>query len=90
MTTLADGLLYLIKAEPTLLPPAPSVDMALAMEWRRRDEVHACLRCGHRAQCAFVADTDAGARWLDMCHGCANWLRTTATPDPLYPGRSEC
>lgn len=78
----ADGMLHLIKANPTLLPPAPSDWSAQAIEHRRNTEVHACLRCGNHAQCAYVADTDLGPRWLDLCWGCSHWVRTTATQDP--------
>lgn len=72
----ADGFLHLLKAEPTLLPPAPTGDIAAAIEHRRHDEVHSCLRCGGRAQCAFVADTSLGNRWLDLCAACTEWLRS--------------
>jgi len=47
-------------------------------------EVHPCLRCGKQANCAFVADTKMGNRWLDLCHSCVYWLRKGATPEPLY------
>jgi hypothetical protein len=84
MTTPADGFLYLLWAEPSLLPPAPlDVDIA-AVERRRRGEVHACLRCGARAGCVFVAETDLGLRWLDLCWGCRDWLQRGATPAPLF------
>lgn len=75
----ADGMLHLLKAEPTLLPPAPSDDLAQAMDRRRQDEVHACLRCGERAQMALVAHLETGNRWLDLCHGCWHWLMTNIT-----------
>lgn len=74
----ADGMLYLLRAEPTLLPRAPDDVTAAQMDHRRLDEVHACLRCGKRAQCAFVADTDLGKRWLDLCAACTHWLRRNA------------
>jgi hypothetical protein len=74
----ADRFLILIRDNPTLLPAAP-VDTAAAMEHRARDEVHACLRCGKRAQSAFIAATKLGNRWLDLCAACAHWLRTAAT-----------
>lgn len=82
----ADRFLILIRDNPTLLPAAP-VDSTAAMEHRRLDELHACLHCGGRAHCAIVAGTSLGSRWLDLCHGCVNWLRTNATPEPLWPGR---
>ncbi|MBE1530388.1 hypothetical protein [Actinomadura algeriensis] len=75
----ADGLLYLLRAEPTLAPEAPADCSAAQMEHRREGEVHACLRCGARAVCAYVADTVIGPRWLDLCPRCDHWLRTTST-----------
>ena len=72
----ADGMLYLLKAEPTLLPPAPSDNLGPAIEHRRKDEVHSCLRCGDRAQVALAAELDGGNRWLDLCAACEYWLRT--------------
>lgn len=75
----ADGLLHLLKAEPTLLPPAPDDTTAQAIDHRRLHEAHPCLRCGGVANCAFVATTSLGPRWLDLCHPCTHWLRTTAT-----------
>lgn len=86
--TAADSFLRLLKANPTLLdaaPPGPA-GLTAAMEHRGRDEVHSCLRCGGRAHCAIIAGTDLGNRWLDLCHPCVNWLRTNATPEPLYRG----
>jgi formate dehydrogenase maturation protein FdhE len=82
----ADRFLILIRDNPTLLPAA-AVDSTAAMEHRRRDEVHTCLRCGGRAQCAMVAGTSLGSRWLDLCAGCYSWLVREATPAPLWPGR---
>ena len=75
----ADSMLHLLKAEPTLLPPGPVTELGRAIERRRMDEIHNCLHCGRRAQCAFVAHTELGNRWLDLCAECAHWLRTTAT-----------
>lgn len=74
----AEGLLYLLKAEPTLLPEAPP-DATSRIEHRTHDEVHSCLRCGKGAQEAFVADTERGPRWLDLCHQCSRWLRNSTT-----------
>jgi hypothetical protein len=71
----ADGLLHLLAAEPTLLPPAPA---DADIERRRHDEVHSCLRCGQRAQAALIADTKPGRRWLDLCMNCFTWARTSA------------
>lgn len=70
--------LGLLKAEPTLLDPAPAGWNEGAVTRRTRDEVHSCLRCGGRAAVAFVALTDAGLRWLDVCPGCAMWLQNEA------------
>lgn len=87
-TTTADGMLYLLRDNPTLMPPAPPgpTGLTAAMEHRSRDEVHACLRCGKRAHCAIIAATTLGNRWLDLCHPCVHWLQTKA-PEPLFPGR---
>jgi hypothetical protein len=68
--------LHLIRAEPTLLPSAPPVEAWRHINHRTHDEVHPCLRCGERAGCAFVADTSAGPRWLDLCPHCAHWMRS--------------
>lgn len=78
----ADGMLYLFRAEPTLLPEAPPDFTAAQIEHRRLDEVHACLRCGGQAKNAYVAHTTMGNRWLDLCQSCAHWLRTTMTDRP--------
>ncbi len=73
----ADGMLHLLKAEPTLLPPAPADATGKHIEHRRHDEVHSCLRCGKRAGCAYIADMEIGKRWLDLCWDCDHWLRTS-------------
>ena len=83
MTTMttpsAEDMLRLLAAEPTLLPAAPDTDIGEAVEHRRRDEIHVCLRCGRRAQEALIAATRLGPRWLDLCAACSHWLRTTAS-----------
>ena len=62
------GFLILLRDNPTLMPPVlGTVAYALQIEHRCRDEVHSCLRCGERAECAYVADTKQGMRWLDLC-----------------------
>ncbi len=71
----ATGLLYLLRDEPTLMDPAPPDVDAQAMDRRRDDETHPCLGCGNPAQCAVVADTKLGPRWLDLCHGCFQEVR---------------
>lgn len=76
-TSSASGMLHLLKAEPTLLPVAPPDASGAHIEHRRLDEVHACLRCGDAAACAFIAATEIGPRWLDLCHECTHWLRTS-------------
>jgi hypothetical protein len=83
MTTTADGFLHLLKAEPTLLDPAPVGFTGRDLEHRRLDEVHPCLRCGGRAQNAYVAATELGPRWLGLCMPCAHWLLSNLTPAPL-------
>jgi len=88
MATLADGMLHLLAAEPTLLPLAPA-DAAEHIERRCQDEVHSCLRCGEWARVAYIAHPkDAGNRWLDLCYACASWLRNNLTPEgPRWPLR---
>ncbi len=71
---LADGMLLLFKANPTLLPAAPDVFDGRMIEHRRKDEVHACLRCPSRAHTAYVAETELGNRWIDLCWPCATWM----------------
>jgi len=80
MDPAADGLLHLLKAEPTLLPEAPADHLGAAITHRTQDEIHHCLRCGQDAGIAYIAHTDAGNRWIDLCPQCAYWLRCNATP----------
>lgn len=53
--------------------PASASDIAwpaAAIEWRRKDEVHDCLRCGARAVTAILSRTSdlvGRPRWLDLC-----------------------
>ena len=82
MTTTAEGLLHLLRAEPALLPAAPADAGPEHIEHRRRDEIHECLRCGARAMCAYLAEAKddprwagLGKRWLDLCPDCDQWLR---------------
>lgn len=72
----ADGMLHLLKANPTLLPPAPETNLGPAIEHRRKAEVHACLRCPERARVAYVAHLEIGNRWLDLCPACDYWVRS--------------
>lgn len=66
---------WLLCENPTLLPPAPDDYDGIAINRRARDSMHMCLRCGERAWVAYVAETTAGCRWLDLCPGCARWFR---------------
>jgi len=77
--SLADGMLPLLKAEPRLLLPAPDTDLAQAIEHRRKNEIHICLRCPERARVAYIAQTDIGNRWVDLCPACDYWLTTNAS-----------
>lgn len=70
------GLLYMLRDNPALLPAAPADYSAVQMDRRAYDEVHPCLRCGDRAECAIIAATDLGPRWLDLCHECVYWLQS--------------
>lgn len=82
MTDLAAlGMLYLLAAEPTLLPEAPSGATGADIERRRQDEVHPCLRCGKRAQVAYIAQMHIGPRWLDLCPACNHAVRAAADAD---------
>lgn len=78
-TTIADGFLLLLQAEPTLMPPAPKDYTCVDMNQRLR-ETHPCLRCGRRARTTRVAQTELGNRWLDLCLRCNNWLISESTP----------
>lgn len=73
---LVDGLVRLLKAEPTLLDPAPAGDPSTLINHRVRDEIHTCLRCPSQARVAFLADCgEHGQRWLDLCPPCESWFR---------------
>lgn len=78
-TRLVDGLVHLLKAEPTLLDPAdpaPDGDAAHLINHRTKDEIHTCLRCPNQARAAFLADCgEHGQRWLDLCPPCESWFR---------------
>lgn len=77
----ADAFLGFIRDNPSLLPEAPEpveyAGTALAIRRRALDEVHQCVRCPRPAVLAFIAytGTTGGHRWLDLCAGCAHWLR---------------
>jgi hypothetical protein len=84
--------LHLMAAEPTLMDPAPTAPTAAQIDHRSYDEVHACLRCGGRAQVALVAHTKAGDRWLDLCAGCSHWAQRANElgRDPTGAGLLPC
>jgi hypothetical protein len=67
--------LRLLRDQPALMDPAPATVASAHIGYRIRDEIHACLRCGRRAQVVYVAATFAGPRWLDLCALCARWAR---------------
>jgi hypothetical protein len=78
--TAADELLLLLNANPSMLTPAPSVTPPFDhFEHRTKDEIHECLRCPERARIAYVLDLEGGPAWLDLCFGCASWLRLNMT-----------
>jgi hypothetical protein len=79
------------------LPPAPPDDTADQRD-ARAAEGHPCLRCPKAATAAYVVQTDAGPRWLDLCaadsDALVRWLNrqivvtelpTPANPDPEPP-----
>lgn len=72
-----EAFLHHIKANPTLLDPAPEYpdEWVEAINRRSQDEAHACLRCGKQAQYAIVASTPGRPRFLDLCHEDLYWLR---------------
>jgi hypothetical protein len=76
------ALLNLVGDEWTALDEAPAEGQAEAIEWRRRDELHRCLRCGQRAVAAFVIEfkpvPESPPRWLDLCAACEQWVRALA------------
>ena len=80
-----EQMLALIKANPTLLPLAPAENQGAALDHRVADEIHTCLRCGDRAQCAFIANTavlpgQIENRWLDLCSPCTDELYRLPAP----------
>jgi len=72
------ALLNLVADDWTTLDVAPTERQAEAMERRRHDEVHNCLRCGRRAVYATIAEfkpvPDAAPRWVDLCADCYQWV----------------
>lgn len=72
-----EGFLHHLKANPTLLDPAPEDqgEWPKAMHRRVEDEVHPCLRCGKQAHQAIIAEPPGGPRFLDLCFDCVRWLK---------------
>lgn len=72
-----ESFLHHLKANPTLLDPAPEdrATWGAAMHRRVDDEVHPCLRCGKQADQAIIAETPDRPRFLDLCFDCVYWLR---------------
>ncbi|MFE6305018.1 hypothetical protein [Nocardiopsis sp. NPDC057823] len=61
------------------LPEATHTDI----DRRTRDELHDCVRCGSRAQVAFLLgpSPEAGLpapRWVDLCSQCSTAVREWA------------
>lgn len=67
MIGITADLLASLRAAGAILPAAPTDDQHAAFERRRLDEVHDCLICGQRAETEFIAHTEDGPRWLDLC-----------------------
>lgn len=70
-----EGFLHHLKANPTLLDPAPEDRgvWAAAMDHRAYGEKHPCLRCDRDANVALIAAADK-PRFLDLCFDCRHWL----------------
>ncbi|KAB8186913.1 hypothetical protein FH608_046335 [Nonomuraea phyllanthi] len=79
------------------LPPAPANDTA-DQRATRAAEGHPCLRCPKTATTAYVVQTEAGPRWIDLCKTDSDalvaWLHreivvvelpTLANPSPEAP-----
>lgn len=64
-------LLAFLKVNGDLLPLVADDWTGEHITRRTQDEVHQCVRCPKRAQVAYVAETDKGERWLDLCAHCA-------------------
>ncbi|MDH3037948.1 hypothetical protein [Streptomyces sp. TRM75561] len=77
-----EGILHLLKAEPSLLPVAPDAASSADIERRRQDEAHSCLVCGERATTALLVEDPLrdwqGKRWLDLCYSDFARVRTLA------------
>jgi hypothetical protein len=55
-----EALQWLIRENPTLLPPAPDDFDGVATNRRARGGTHMCLLCGGRAWVAYIAGTTSG------------------------------
>ena len=79
------------------LPEAPESDTA-AQRHARALKGHPCLRCPKPASAAYVVQTEAGPRWVDLCKSdsaaLVTWLNrqivvvelpTPASPNPEPP-----
>jgi hypothetical protein len=75
MATALDGLLWLFRENPDLLPPYLGHNPALDIEHRRHNEAHPCAQCGQDARIALIAEPpNAQRRWLDLCPECNSLL----------------
>jgi len=70
----AAGLLAFLAVHADLLHPVRGPCGPEAIEWRLA-HAHPCLRCGAIAMVAYIAGTERGPRWLDLCRSCDQWLR---------------
>lgn len=72
------ALMNLVGDEWFALDVAPIERQAEAMEWRRHDEAHDCLRCKRRAVYATIIEfkpvPGAAPRWVDWCADCYQWV----------------
>ena len=68
-----------LRAHPERMGAAPTTDQGVWIERRAASGLHECLRCGILAQVAFIADTKAGPRWLDLCSEHAAMIYGMAT-----------
>jgi hypothetical protein len=68
-----------LRDNPERMGAAPLTDQGAWIEHRAASGLHRCLRCGALAQLAFIADTKAGPRWLDLCPEHASMIYNMAT-----------
>lgn len=79
----ADTLIWL-RTNGRILEEAPVDPPGNVIDARREDEVHDCLICGMRAQAAYIAHTDDGPRWLDLCMRDADRVRRISSGAEVY------